>query len=111
MQRRILEVTPAAAARARELLSKAPEGTIGLRVGVRKRGCSGQSYVVEYASDRKRFEDEVTVGDVRILVDPASTMYLIGTVMDWQEDVLQSAFTFRNPNERGRCGCGESFHV
>jgi iron-sulfur cluster assembly protein len=69
------------------------------------------SYTVEFAEERGRFDEVVEDKGVTILIDPKATMFLIGTEMDYVEDKLQSGFTFRNPNEKGRCGCGESFHV
>jgi iron-sulfur cluster assembly accessory protein len=111
----MMTLTDAAAARVRTLMDKAPsEGDkpiLGLRVGVKSRGCSGMSYFVEYATEQKKFEDVVEDKGVRIFVDPSATMFLIGSEMDWVEDRMQSSFVFRNPNEKGRCGCGESFHV
>ncbi len=74
---------------------------------VNSRGCSGLSYFVEYADEQKKFEDMVEDKGVRIYVDPASTMFLIGSQMDYVEDKLQSGFVFTNPNEKSRCGCGE----
>jgi len=84
---------------------------IRLRVGVKARGCSGMSYFVEYASEKKLFEEVVEDKGVTILIDPAATMFLIGSEMDYAEDKFQSGFTFKNPNEKARCGCGESFMV
>jgi len=111
----MMTLTDAAAARVRTLMDKAPAGAekpiLGLRVGVKSRGCSGMSYFVEYATEQKKFEDVVEDKGVRIFVDPSATMFLIGSEMDWVEDRMQSSFVFRNPNEKGRCGCGESFHV
>ena len=107
----VMTLTDAAAARVKRLLEKAGDDVIGLRIGVRARGCSGMSYTVDYAKEIKKFEEVVEDKGVRILVDPAATMFLIGTEMDYQEDKLQSGFVFRNPNEKARCGCGESFSV
>ncbi len=111
-----MTLTEAAAERVRNLVSKgqenaAEEQILGLRVGVRSRGCSGLSYFVEYAKDRKKFEEVVEDKGVKIFIDPAATMFLLGSEMDFVEDNLQSGFVFKNPNEKSRCGCGESFNV
>lgn len=82
---------------------------LGLRVGVRTTGCSGNSYFIQYATAKKDFEEEIEVDGVRVLVEPTAVMFLIGSVMDYKEDRLFSGFVFENPNETGRCGCGESF--
>lgn len=107
----LMTLTDAAAERARFLIAQADKPIVGLRVGVKAQGCSGLSYYVEYAEEKKMFEEVVEDKGVTLLIDPAATMFLIGSEMDYQEDKLQSGFTFNNPNEKGRCGCGESFHV
>ena len=107
----MMTLTEAAAERAKHLMAKADKPIIGLRVGVKAQGCSGMSYYVEYAEEQKKFEEVVEDKGVTILIDPAATMFLIGSEMDYQEDKLQSGFVFKNPNEKGRCGCGESFHI
>ncbi len=84
---------------------------MGLRVGVRTTGCSGNSYFIQYATEKKPFEEEIEVDGVKVLVEPTAVMFLIGSVMDYKEDRLFSGFVFENPNETGRCGCGESFTV
>jgi len=84
---------------------------LGIRVGIRSRGCSGMTNTLEYADEKGKFDEMVRDKGVTILIDPKATMFIIGTEMDYVEDKLQSGFTFRNPNEKGRCGCGESFHV
>jgi iron-sulfur cluster assembly accessory protein len=111
-----MTLTDAAADRVKALVSKGQESTaeeqiLGLRVGVKSRGCSGLSYFVEYAKERKKFEEMVEDKGVKIFIDPAATMFLLGSEMDYVESTLQSGFVFNNPNEKSRCGCGESFSV
>jgi iron-sulfur cluster assembly protein len=106
-----MTVTEAAADRIRVLLGKRGKPSVGIRVGVRSRGCSGLTYTLEYADEKGKFDEVVEQNGVTILIDPKATLFIIGTEMDFVEDNLQSGFTFRNPNEKGRCGCGESFHV
>ncbi len=105
-------VTPAAVERVRALLEKRGKPSFGVRIGVRTRGCSGLSYTLEYA-DALTPGDEVidAAADVKLLIDPKASMFVFGTEMDFVAEKLQSGFVFRNPNEKGRCGCGESFHV
>ena len=107
----MMTLTDAAADRVKHLMAQADKPIVGLRVGVKAQGCSGMSYFVEYAEEKKKFEEVVEDKGVTLLIDPAATMFLIGSEMDYKEDKLQSGFTFTNPNEKGRCGCGESFHV
>src|SRR6476659_9609711 len=85
--------------------------TVGIRIGVRSKGCSGMSYTLEYAEKQEPMDEVVDTEGVKLLIDPKASLFLIGTVMDYEEDKLKSGFVFRNPNEKGRCGCGESFHV
>jgi iron-sulfur cluster assembly accessory protein len=106
-----MTVTDAAAERIRALLVQRGKPAIGVRVGVRARGCSGLSYTLEYADEKGKFDEVVEANGVTILIDPKAVMFIIGTEMDWVDEKLQNGFTFRNPNEKGRCGCGESFHV
>jgi iron-sulfur cluster assembly protein len=109
--RQAMTLTEAAADRIRALLDKRGKPAVGIRVGVRSRGCSGLTYTLEYADERGKLDELVQDKGVTVLIDPKASMFIIGTEMDYVEDKLQSGFTFRNPNEKGRCGCGESFHV
>jgi iron-sulfur cluster assembly protein len=110
-QKQAMTVTEAAAARIQALLAQRGRPALGVRVGVRARGCSGLSYTLEYADEKGKFDEVVEDRGVTILVDPKVIMFILGTEMDYVEEQLQSGFVFRNPNEKGRCGCGESFHV
>jgi iron-sulfur cluster assembly protein len=105
-----VSLTQSAAERVRSFLASRGRG-VGLRLGVKKTGCSGFAYVVNYA-------DEVGVADVvfedrgvRVIVDAESLRYVDGTEIDFVRQGLNEAFKFRNPNVRGECGCGESFNV
>ena len=106
-----ITLTDAAAARVKSLIEQADNPVLGLRIGVEAKGCSGLSYKVEYAQDRQKFEDVVEQKGVTLFIDPSAVMFLLGSEMDYQEGKLESGFVFSNPNEKGRCGCGESFTV
>mmetsp|Transcript_39305 Transcript_39305/g.72319 ORF Transcript_39305/g.72319 Transcript_39305/m.72319 type:complete len:178 (+) Transcript_39305:182-715(+) len=105
-----LEITARAATRIEGLLGSKP-GVIGVRLGVRRRGCNGMSYTLNYAEEVPKGDEEVAAHGVRVFVDPKAVFSVVGTVMDWEETALSAEFTFVNPNEKGRCGCGESFNV
>jgi iron-sulfur cluster assembly accessory protein len=107
----VVTLTDAAAARVKTLIGKSDKPVQGLRIGVKTRGCSGMSYSVEYAEAPKRFEEVVEQKGVKLFIDPTAVMFILGSEVDYKEDRFTSGFTFVNPNEKGRCGCGESFHV
>lgn len=111
MATQALNITDTAATRVKELLAKRGKPSVGVRVGIRTAGCSGLSYTLEYADEKGKFDEVVEDKGVTVLIDPKAVMFLLGTTMDWSEDKLKKGFVFSNPNEKGRCGCGESFHV
>jgi iron-sulfur cluster assembly accessory protein len=106
-----MQLTDAAAERVKALLAKRGKPAVGVRVGIRTKGCSGLSYTIEYADEKGKFDEVVQDKGVTVLIDPKAVMFLIGTQMDYVEEKLKSGFTFVNPNEKARCGGGESFHV
>jgi len=106
-----LILSPAAEARIAELMEKAPEGAIGVKLSTPRRGCSGLAYSVEYVSEEKPFDEKIETPGGTFYVDGASILYLIGSRMDWKEDDFTAGFVFENPNAKGQCGCGESFTV
>ena len=84
---------------------------IGLRLGVRTTGCSGMAYKNEFADGPQEADVQIESNGVRVLVDPKSLAYLDGTELDFVREGLNEGFKFLNPNEKDRCGCGESFNV
>jgi iron-sulfur cluster assembly protein len=106
-----IQISDNAAERIKYLLSQREAPAEGIRVGVRKGGCSGLAYTIEYADEIKKFDEVVEDKGVKVIIDPKASLYLIGTEMDFVEEKMKSGFVFKNPNEKGRCGCGESFNV
>jgi len=106
-----IQITDAAANRINEIVAKATKPVLGVRVGVSNKGCSGKSYLVEYAEELRKFEDVVEHNGAKVFIDPKAVMYLLGSELDYRESKMESGFVFTNPNEKGRCGCGESFSV
>lgn len=111
MAKPLIQITEKAAERVKFLLAKRSEPTLGIRVGVKSGGCSGLSYTFEYAEEKNPLDEVITDKDVTIIVDAKAVMYLIGTTLDYMDEKVKSGFVFINPNEKARCGCGESFTV
>ena len=104
-------LTPAAEARIADLMSRAPKGTIGVKLSTPRRGCSGLAYSVDYVAEENRFDEKIETPGGTFYIDGGSVLYLIGSTMDWREDDFTAGFVFENPNAKGSCGCGESFTV
>lgn len=106
----LMTLTDAAADRLRTLYAKGEDSKL-LRIGVKTKGCSGLSYDMSWADAPEPTDEIVKDKGLTVLVDRKASLFLIGTVMDYETKTITSGFTFTNPNEKGRCGCGESFHV
>ncbi|CAK1553551.1 unnamed protein product [Leptosia nina] len=110
--RAALILTQSAVAKVKEIMAKEDaKGSIGLKVGVRQRGCNGLSYTLDYAKEKGKLDEEVKQDGVTIIIDKKAQLTLLGTEMDFVEDKLSSEFVFNNPNIKGTCGCGESFSI
>jgi iron-sulfur cluster assembly protein len=103
-------LTDRAADHVRRYMQKRGKG-VGLRLGVRTTGCSGLAYKLEFADDVKPEDHRFESNGVTVLIDPKSLAYLDGTELDYAKEGLNEGFRFNNPNEKDRCGCGESFNV
>lgn len=107
----IMRISDAAAARVQEIIANSQEPIAGVRVGVRKGGCAGMSYTMEYAREANPKDEVVEDKGVRIFVEPGAVMFLLGTEMDFKTERLSSQFVFNNPNQTSACGCGESVAI
>merc|ERR1711894_131118 len=101
-------LTPSAVEKVKQLVENKPN-CLGLQIGVKKRGCNGLSYTLDYAQEKGKFSEEVSQDGVKIFIDSKAQLTLLGTEMDYSESKLSSEFVFNNPNITGTCGCGESF--
>ena len=92
-------------------MSNAEKDALGVRVSVKSGGCAGMSYVMEYTNEANPADEIVEEKGVKVFIDSAAVLYLLGTEMDYKKEEFSSSFVFNNPNETERCGCGESFKV
>ena len=107
----IIRLSDNAATRIKEIMSSAKTNVVGVRVSVKSGGCAGMSYVMEYTKEVNPSDEIIEDKGVKVFVDSAAIMYLLGTEMDYKKEELSSSFVFNNPNETERCGCGESFKI
>ncbi len=107
----IIKLSDNAASRIKDIMSNAQKDALGVRVSVKSGGCAGMSYVMEYSKEIKPNDEVVEDKGVKVFIDPAAVMYLLGTEMDFKIEEFSSSFVFNNPNETERCGCGESFKI
>lgn len=108
---KIMSLTDAAAERINEIIEDSETAVMGVRVGVKNAGCAGMAYTLNYVSEPVVGDDHVEEKGVHVFIEPKATLFLLGTVMDFEESVLSAGFTFKNPNQTGACGCGESVQL
>ena len=111
MTKQIITLSENAAIRIKEIMSASEGKTIGVRIGVKSGGCAGMSYVMEYTREENPNDELIEDKGVKVFIDAAAVMYLLGTEMDFKKEQFSSQFVFNNPNETERCGCGESFKI
>ena len=111
MPLKIMSLTDAAAERVREIMGQSEKPVAGVRVGVRNAGCAGMAYTLDYVNEPQSGDDHVSDRGVEVWIEPKATLFLLGTVMDYEEGIMSSGFTFKNPNQTGECGCGESVQL
>ena len=104
----LVNITDNALNRAKELLSQS-KNVVGLRVSVSQGGCSGMTYEVSLSEKIKEGDEGIKKQGINFIIDPSAVMFLLGSTIDWKEEKFKRGFTFENPNETARCGCGESF--
>lgn len=107
----VINVTETAAQHIAEIIKDADKPVAGLRIGVKNSGCAGMAYTLDYVDEAPAGDDHVSQFGVDIFIDPKATLFLLGTVMDFEDTTFSSGFTFKNPNQTGACGCGESVEL
>jgi iron-sulfur cluster assembly protein len=108
---KVLTLTPAAAARVKAIMASKGPDVAGLKIGIKKGGCAGMEYTMEWAGAAGRFDEVVEQDGARVIIDPQAVLYLLGTEMDYKVDKLSAQFVFNNPNQSSACGCGESVNL
>ena len=107
----VLTLTDAAATRVRDIIADSAEPAEGIRIGVKNGGCAGMEYTVNLVNEPNPADDEVELDGGKVFIDPAATLFLLGTEMDYEVTKLRSGFVFNNPNQTSACGCGESVEL
>ena len=106
----MISVTDTASKKIQQTIQKRGKG-LGIRIGVKTTGCSGLAYVLEYVDEPSEYDIKIDCNGCSLFVDPKSCAYIQGMTVDYVRNGLNEGFEFSNPNERDRCGCGESFRV
>lgn len=108
---KVITLTPAAVERVKAIMSAKGPSVAGLKVGIKKGGCAGMEYTMDWAESVGKFDEIVEQDGARVIIDPKAVLYLLGTEMDYKVDKLAAQFVFNNPNEKSSCGCGESVNL
>jgi iron-sulfur cluster assembly protein len=106
-----MTLTDRAAARVKAIMSSKGPDVVGLKVGIKKGGCAGMEYTLEWATEAGKFDEVIEKDGAKVIIDPKAILYLLGTEMDYKVDKLSAQFVFNNPNQTSACGCGESVNL
>lgn len=106
----IMTITEAAAEQIRTVMATKPDA-VALKIGLKKGGCAGMEYTLDWAEEAGKFDEVVEADGVKVLIDPMAVMYMFGTEMDYKVDKFSAQFVFNNPNQTSACGCGESVEL
>ena len=107
----IITFTKTAKDRIKEIITKTKKNYVGIRIGIDNSGCSGHSYKIDYVENKIDSDEIIFIDNIKVFIDASTTMYILGSRIDYIDNEMESGFVFSNPNEKGRCGCGESFNV
>jgi len=108
---KVMTLTPAAADRVKAIMASKGPAVAGLKIGIKKGGCAGMEYTMDWAETVAKFDEVVEQDGARVIIDPKAVLYLLGTEMDYKADKLAAQFVFNNPNQKSSCGCGESVNL
>lgn len=108
---KVMTLTPTAAERVRSIMAAKGPTVAGLKIGIKKGGCAGMEYTMDWTESVAKFDEVVEQDGARVIIDPKAVLYLLGTEMDYKTDKLSAQFVFNNPNQKGSCGCGESVNL
>ena len=108
---KVLTMTDAASQRIKSIMASKGPAVAGLKIGIKKGGCAGMEYTMEWAETAGKFDEVVEQDGARVIIDPQAVLYLLGTEMDYKVDKLSAQFVFNNPNQSSACGCGESVNL
>lgn len=106
----VMKLTPAAVARVNAIMADNPDRH-ALRIGVKKGGCAGMEYTMDWVNEPGKFDEVIEQDGARVLIDPAAVLFLFGTEMNYRVETLSAEFVFNNPNQTSACGCGESVEL
>lgn len=106
-----LTITPRAWDQIKQLLAQREKKAAGIRISVKTRGCTGKAYTLEFSDSVHEGDEMISHEGATVFIDPRATLFILGAEMDYDQKEFESGFSFKNPNEKGRCGCGESFYL